>query len=334
MVKEQLRDESINAKEMKRQLTRILRRMHKMKIPDAEIMNVIYNIMDAMQNQRSSFRQYKDAMFRMLFSNKPALLSLYNALNNSNYTDPEMLEITTLGRYWFIGIKNDVAFAILSELYIVEQQSTLCMNMPLRNLFYVSDTYRTMTKHNEIYRSKLLKILEPRFITFYNGSQDMNEDVQTLRLSDAFDRPYQDSVEEYEPDLELIVHVYNINKGHNQKFLDKCPLLKSYMEFVSVVRNNLNEGQPLETAVINAVDYCIEHDILADFLKENREEVISVIYDEYTLEDYKTETDAYIEELSEEIEERTKEVEEQSKIIVSQNDEILLLKEMLKKYEN
>ena len=84
MVKEQLRDESINAKEMKRQLTRILRRMHKMKIPDAEIMNVIYNIMDAMQNQRSSFRQCKDAFFRMLFSNNPALLSLYNALNNSD----------------------------------------------------------------------------------------------------------------------------------------------------------------------------------------------------------------------------------------------------------
>ena len=66
------------------------------------------------------------------------------------------------------------------------------MNMPLRNLFYVADTYRTMTKHNELYRSKLLKILEPRFITFYNGTQDMNEDVQILRLSDAFERLSQD----------------------------------------------------------------------------------------------------------------------------------------------
>ena len=32
----------------------------------------------------------------------------------------------------------------------------------------------------------------------------------------------------------------------------------------------MNEGQPIETAFVNAVDYCIEHDILTGFLKENR----------------------------------------------------------------
>lgn len=31
-------------------------------------------------------RQYKDRLFRMIFSEKETLLELYNALNNSHYT--------------------------------------------------------------------------------------------------------------------------------------------------------------------------------------------------------------------------------------------------------
>lgn len=41
-------------------------------------------------------RKFKDTVFRMLFSDKEALLSLYNAINNSHYTDSGALEIVTL----------------------------------------------------------------------------------------------------------------------------------------------------------------------------------------------------------------------------------------------
>lgn len=41
-------------------------------------------------------REYKDNVFRMIFSEKEELLSLYNAVNNTNYTNPEELQITTL----------------------------------------------------------------------------------------------------------------------------------------------------------------------------------------------------------------------------------------------
>ena len=41
-------------------------------------------------------RKFKDTVFRMLFSDKEALLSLYNAVNNSHYTDSCALEIVTL----------------------------------------------------------------------------------------------------------------------------------------------------------------------------------------------------------------------------------------------
>ena len=41
-------------------------------------------------------RNYKDTMFRILFKEKEQLLSLYNAVNRTSYTDVENLEITTL----------------------------------------------------------------------------------------------------------------------------------------------------------------------------------------------------------------------------------------------
>ena len=41
-------------------------------------------------------RKYKDTLFRALFSERKHLLSLYNAVNETNYTNEEDLEINTL----------------------------------------------------------------------------------------------------------------------------------------------------------------------------------------------------------------------------------------------
>ena len=58
-------------------------------------------------------RKFKDTVFRMLFSDKEALLSLYNAINNSHYTDSGALEIVTLENAIYMGMKNDLAFILL-----------------------------------------------------------------------------------------------------------------------------------------------------------------------------------------------------------------------------
>ena len=47
-------------------------------------------------NMPATNRNYKDTVFRMLFSDRKNLLSLYNAVNQSNYNNPGDLEIVTL----------------------------------------------------------------------------------------------------------------------------------------------------------------------------------------------------------------------------------------------
>jgi len=89
-------------------------------------------------------RNYKDTVFRMLFSDRKNLLSLYNAVNQKHYTDPEDLEIVTLENAIYMGMKNDLAFIIDTNLYLYEHQSTYNPNMPLRDLFYISNEYQKL----------------------------------------------------------------------------------------------------------------------------------------------------------------------------------------------
>ncbi len=95
-----------------------------------------------------------------------------------------------------------------------------------------------------------------------------------LRLSEAFEVPTED------PELELKVTILNINPEMNEELKEKCPVLKQYTQYVEQVRYN-SAGMPLEQAVEEAIEYCIRHDILKDFLLKQRAEVVKMSIFEY-----------------------------------------------------
>ena len=74
-------------------------------------------------------RNYKDTIFRMLYKDKQNLLSLYNAVNRTHYTDVDELVIVTLENAIYLGYKNDLAFLIGDFMNLYEQQSTYNPNM-------------------------------------------------------------------------------------------------------------------------------------------------------------------------------------------------------------
>ena len=225
----------------------------------------------------SANRNYKDTVFRMLFSDKKNLLSLYNAVNSRDYTNPDDLEIVTLENAIYMGIKNDLAFIIDTNLYLYEHQSTYNPNMPLRDLFYISNEYQKLLDKKSLYSSSLQKIPAPNFIELYNGTDTLS-DFSEHRLSSAFENLSG------EPKLELIVTVLNINEGHNALLMEHCQTLKEYSQYVAKVRKYA-AGMPLDQAVEYAVDECIKENILADFLRKNRAEVISMSIFEYDKEE-------------------------------------------------
>lgn len=218
-------------------------------------------------------RNYKDTIFRMLFKEKENLLSLYNALNETDYTDVDMLEITTLENAVYMNYKNDVSFVFDFQLMLYEHQSTVNPNMPIRDLFYVTKVLQRLTRDANLYSRTLIKIPTPRFVVFYNGT-GLQPKQQILRLSDAFEKKVE------KPELELWVTVYNINWGHNPELMKGCHLLKEYAEYVNRVRNYAEE-MPFPEAVERAVDECIREGILAEFLAKNRAEAIEMSIFEY-----------------------------------------------------
>ena len=221
-------------------------------------------------------RNFKDTVFRKLFSDKENLLSLYNAINGTAYEDSEKLEIVTLENAIYMGMKNDLAFIIDTGLFLYEHQSTYNPNLPLRDLFYISSEYQELVNDKSLYSSTLQKIPAPSFIVFYNGTQK-KEDRWENYLSEAYEN--QDG----EPNLELKVITLNINEGHNRELMEQCRTLKEYAQYVATVRNYAKELE-LNKAVERAVSECIQEGILSEFLQKNKARVIAMSIFEYDKE--------------------------------------------------
>ena len=217
--------------------------------------------------------KFKDNVFCMLYRDKKNLLELYNALNNSVYTNVDDLQVTTLNGGSYMKYKNDASFLLCMSLYMFEQQSSKNPNMPLRFLHYVSDVFRELFSNSMLHRRSMIKIPVPHFVTFYNGLEKWIEDEDEIRLSDMYEIPTDN------PELELKVRVININKDVH--ILNKCKTLRDYMTFVNKVRFKMGvEGDDVRIAVTEAMDECIDEDILVDFFEQHREEVVEVsIYD-------------------------------------------------------
>ena len=221
-------------------------------------------------------RKFKDSLFRVIFSEKKELLELYNAINGSHYENPDDLIITTIGDVLYLGMKNDISFLIGQHLSLYEAQSTWNPNMPLRGLFYFSRLYQGYLKEHQLdlYSRRPLSLPFPEFIVFYNGTMEQPDRTQ-LRLSDLF---YQ---AEGVPCLECTATMININYGHNEEMMKSCRKLYEYAFLINAVRSRLNEGLHLEAAVDQAVEDCIQHDVLKNFLLKHREEVREMILSEY-----------------------------------------------------
>lgn len=233
-------------------------------------------------NQATPNRTYKARLFEMVFREKKELLELYNAMNGTDYKNPELLQINTLENAIYMSMHNDLSFIIDSRLNLYEHQSTYSPNLPLRYLMYVADLYSEITMDENLYGKSRVIIPTPRFVIFYNGIEE-RPDKELLKLSDLF------SVYDEDVNLELKAVMVNINPGHNTGLLSTCKTLRDYSEYTYRVRKYAKEMR-LEDAVERAITECMEEDILAEFLRKYRAEAKKVSIYEYDEEKHMRQT--------------------------------------------
>ena len=234
------------------------------------------------QGNHKVHKQFKDRLFRFLFEeDKEALLQIYNALNGTDYQDASQLQVVTIENAVYIVMKNDLAFVLAGTMNLYEHQSTYNPNMPVRFLIYLASEYQKVVQEAEesLYGARQIMLPTPQCVVFYNGEKDMPEE-QILRLSDAFENKKQ------EADVEVKVRMLNINYGHNKELMEKCSVLAEYAQLIAISRQYVAEGMNKQEALNMAISYCVEHGILAKFLKRNRSEVVGMLLEEFDVDKY------------------------------------------------
>ena len=225
--------------------------------------------------------QYRDTVFRDYFNNEHRLLSLCNAVLETNYKDESEIEINTLEGNFFSGQKNDVSCAIQDKfLVMVEHQSTVNPNMPFRFLSYVAQLFNNLVKAREkIYRNEEIKFPDPLFYVFYDG--DSKEPLeQELRLSDLLQGTSHR--------LELIVKMYNINDGIGQPLLQKCDYLRDYSKLVGKVKQGIKRKLTRRQAIIEAIEWCIKNGFMRDYLLNKKDEVFGMLDWQWDMDEAQT----------------------------------------------
>lgn len=227
-------------------------------------------------------KHYKDRLFKAIFGrnteqSKRWRLDLYNALNDTSYTDPDALELNTIENVIYLKMHNDVSFLVDSQMTLYEHQSSPNPNMPMRGLLYFAELYQKhIAKEGKKLISELLiKIPNPNFVVFYNGRQERPEQYD-LKLSDAFIQNDKSGR------FEWTAHVININENRNLSLQKKCKPLYDYVRFVSRIKHNKDVLKMTPNDAVNeAVEWAIKENLLDGLIAYEKEEVMGTLLTEY-----------------------------------------------------
>ena len=212
-------------------------------------------------------REYKDSVFRMLFTIPDNAAELYTWLVNKPLLPEEQIFIDEIGGLFTTELNHDVAFRVANRLFfLIEHQSTDNENMPVRMLLAIAELYRRYLKKygTAIYQRKLIYLPAAEPYVFYNGHVDepLRRD---MKLSAAFG-------DNDNGKLELTATLINIRHELAKDVLKDCKPLAGYSRFVYEVEQNRKEAE-LAVAIRRAIEVCKAENILTNFFDEHAEEV-------------------------------------------------------------
>jgi len=233
--------------------------------------------MEKMEVKEKSAMQYRDTLIRKLFKEKNRAIELCNAVTGSNHGKDVEVQLCDLDSSLLLRY-NDLAFAIDGQLlFVVEHQSQISPNLPVRFLSYITDIlYSWFVETDKLYGTTLRKIPAPKCYVLYNGIEPLKE--KTLKLSDAF------YINDGQTSLELEVMIIDVNYCNENEVLAKSESLKGYAYLIDQIRLNKAKGYNQDQAISMAIELCITENLLSEFLKKNYLEVAKMLNWQYDQE--------------------------------------------------
>ena len=222
---------------------------------------------------------YRDRLFAFIFGSEDHrdwTLQLYNAVNGTDYDDPEEIEINTIREVLYLGMHNDVSFLLDGRMSLYEQQSTYNPNMPVRMLQYAGSLYEKHIVRHKLnkYGHRLLRLPAAQLVVFYNGTDDMPPESE-LRLSDSFGGQASS--------IEVTVRMVNVNEGKDPGCLAGCRPLYEYSWTVGRIRDKMAGREKDERAAVigEVLDEMPRDFVIRPYLLEHKAEVVDMLLTEY-----------------------------------------------------
>ena len=209
-------------------------------------------------------RKIKDSVFTDLFRDKKYLIQLYRALHpEDNVVTENDIADVTLKHVLVDADYNDLGFSVGSRLMVlVESQSTWTLNIVIRALMYLVQTYHDYFKrtNQNLYGSKKVNMPKPELYLIYTG--DRKNVPVCISLSKDFFSGAKISI-----DAEIKV-LYRENEKD---------IIGQYIIFSRVYTEQRKKYGNIRQAVEETIRICKDRNVLKEYLESREQEVINIM---------------------------------------------------------
>lgn len=209
-------------------------------------------------------RTAKNSVFLDLFQNKSYLLKLYKTLHPEDITATEYsLTNITIENVLTDNLYNDLGFIVNNKLMIlIEAQSTWTMNILIRVLLYLAQSYHEYFQrtNQNYYKSKKVKIPKPELYVIFTGNKGRKPDQ--ISLSKEF-------FEGAELDIEVKATVLYEN--------DEKDIINQYIIFCKIFNEHTNQHGMTQKAITETIRICKNREVLREYLTQREKEVVTIM---------------------------------------------------------
>ncbi len=209
-------------------------------------------------------RTAKNSVFLDLFQNKSYLLKLYKTLHPEDITATEdSLTNITIENVLTDNLYNDLGFIVNNKLMIlIEAQSTWTMNILIRVLLYLAQSYHEYFQrtNQNYYKSKKVKIPKPELYVIFTGNKGRKPDQ--ISLSKEF-------FEGAELDIEVKATVLYEN--------DEKDIINQYIIFCKIFNEQTNQHGMTQKAITETIRICKNREVLREYLTQREKEVVTIM---------------------------------------------------------
>ncbi len=209
-------------------------------------------------------RTAKNSVFLDLFQNKSYLLKLYKTLHpeDESATEDSLTDVT-ITNVLTDNLYNDLGFIANNKLMIlVEAQSTWTVNILVRVLLYLAQSYHEYFQHTcqDYYKSKKVKVPKPELYVIFTGNEGQKPDK--ISLSKEF-------FEGEDIDIEVKAKVIYER--------DTDDIINQYIIFCKVFNEQTKQYGMTQKAVTETIRICKDRNVLREYLAQREKEVVTIM---------------------------------------------------------